>query len=71
MYLVLATSYGHLQAFQEIEKKVNLVEETEGLKKNLEQEKQMHSETKAVAKALKSKLDAETNTANTLRMTIS
>ena len=42
--------------------------ETEELKKNFEQEKQKHSETKVVAEELKSKLDAETNT---LRITIS
>ena len=44
---------------------MNLVEETEGLKKNLEQEKQMHSETKAVIEMLKSELDAEVNAPKT------
>ena len=44
---------------------MNLVEETEGLKKKLQQEEQKHSETKAVAETLKSKLDVEVNTLKT------
>ena len=47
---------------------MSFIEETEELKKNLEQEKQKHLETKAAAKELKSKLNVE---ANTLKTTIS
>ena len=66
--MALATSYRHLQAFQEIEKKASLAAEIEGLKKNLEQEKQKHLETIAVAEELKSKLNVE---ADKLKTTIS
>ena len=41
------------------------------MKKKLEQTEQRYSEAKTVAEVLKSKFDAEANTANNLRMTIS
>ena len=50
---------------------MTLVEEAGDLKKKLKQTEQRYSKAKAVTEVLKSKFDAEANTANNLKMTIS
>ena len=58
MQLALVT----LQAFKESEKKDNLAQEAENVKKDLEMERQRHSQTKKAAEEQKSKMDAEVET---------
>ena len=57
-----------LQAFKESEKKDNPAQEAEIMKKDLEMERQRHSEIKRAAEEQKSKSDAEVET---LKNTIS